>query len=179
MNRKRNGHYGRAPPVWVKGDLCRASWKTCGRDWGQMMNVSKCLDKAISPLVKSGKYRGLLPLISYSIKVLKFRHQQAAPHSFKMGDIYVGRTLNVSRDVGSELKMANFTLVEQRRTKVKSPFWSLGTQNDEFYFGRSANDQSKIAFLAAARQVKLALVAHMRQATTEINSTLTILPPRP
>ena len=97
----------------------------------------------------------------------------------QVGNIYVGRTLNVSRAVGSELKMANFTLVERRMTKVKSHFGSLGIQNDEFYFGRSANDQSKIAFLAAARQVKFPLVAHMRQTTTQINSTFTIWPSRP
>ena len=89
------------------------------------------------------------------MKVLKSRYQQAARHfqsgqhlrwssvesvegcrlgtqndevylgrtaNDQVGNIYVGRTLNVSRDVGSELKMANFTLVEQRMTKVKSPF---------------------------------------------------------
>ena len=143
------------------------------------MNVTKCLDKATPPSFNGGKHRGLLSLTPHSMKVLKFRYQQAAPHAFKVGNIYVGRTLNVSRVVGSELKMANFTLVERRMTKVKSPFCSLGIQNDEFYFGRSANDQSKIAFLAAATLMNLAIVAHMRQTTTQINSTLTIWPPRP
>ena len=114
------------------------------------------------------------------MKVLKSRYQQAAPHSFKVGNIYVGRTLNVSRAVGFELKMANFTLVERRMTKVKSPVCGLGTQNHQLYVGRTADGQCKVASLSAARQVELELAAHMLQTTTQTNySTLTIWPRRP
>ena len=56
------------------------------------------------------------------MKLLNFRYEQAAPHSFKVGIIYVGRTLNVSRDVGSELRMTKFTLVKRRMTK-----WATST----------------------------------------------------
>ena len=105
-----------------QGDLCRTYWKTFGRYWLQIMNVSKSLDKATSPCFTLGRRRGLLSLISHSMKVLKSRYQQAARHFFKVGNIYVGRALNVSRAVGSELRMTKLTLVERRMTK-----WATST----------------------------------------------------
>ena len=122
VGRTTDGHYGRASRVLVKGDVCRTYWKTFGRYWWQIMNVSKCLDKATSPCFTLGKRRGLLSLISHSMKVLKSRYQQAARHFFKVGNIYVGRALNLSRAVGSELRMTKFTLVERRMTK-----WATST----------------------------------------------------
>ena len=47
------------------------------------MNVSKRLDKATPPCVTLGQRRGLLSLISHSMKVLKSRYQQAARHFSK------------------------------------------------------------------------------------------------